>query len=81
MKHVLLALVLISCSACSGSEPETLVKGGYSEAEMANAIARAKSEVDTFIAILENGDGSDFAVKVPIRDGDETEHFWLTDLS
>ena len=34
-----------------------------------------------FIATLTSGAGSDFAVKVPIHDGDVTEHFWLTDIS
>lgn len=78
---LLLVLLLATCSACGGSKPETLIEGGYDEAQMANAIARAKSEVDAFIATFESGDGSDFSVKVPIRDGADTEHFWLTDIS
>ena len=81
MKQVLLILLLVACSACSNGKPDTLVEGGYNETEMADAIARAKSEVESFIVALESRDGSDFAVKVPIQDGDDTEHFWLTDLS
>lgn len=81
MKHWLVVLLVGICSACGGSEPETLVKAGYDEAEMAAAIARARSEIDTFVGTLESGGGSDFAVKVPIKDRGETEHFWLTDVT
>jgi len=44
------------------------------------AIARARSEVDVFIVELSKGNGTDFAVKAPIQDKEETEHFWLTDI-
>jgi uncharacterized protein YegJ (DUF2314 family) len=80
LPHLWLLLLLAVCSACD-QKPETLVEGGYDEAEMDAAIARARSEVDSFIAILEKGDGEDFGVKAPIEDGEETEHFWLTDVS
>lgn len=60
--------------------PETLVTGGYDEEEMSAAIARARQEVDTFIAALEKGEGSHFAVKVGIEDHGDTEHFWLSDV-
>jgi len=72
-----IALLLCSC----GRDPETLVRGGYDEKEMDAAIARARSEVDVFIVRLEKQDGSDFAVKAPIKDGDDVEHFWLTDVT
>lgn len=81
MKHVIVLLLIGICSACIGSEPDTLVTGGYDETEMATAIARVRSEVDTFIGALESRNGSDFAVKVPIAEGDETEHIWLTDVT
>lgn len=81
MKHALLVVLVMAISACGGGKPDTLVEGGYSEAEMASAIARARKEVDVFISTFESRDGSDFAVKVPIEDGDKTEHFWLTDIS
>ena len=45
------------------------------------AIARARSEVDAFIAELSNPTGTDHAVKAPIEDGDKTEHFWLSEVS
>ena len=71
-------LVLGICS-CSKS-PETLVKDGYDEQEMDAAIALARSEVDSFIGEMSKGNGTDFAVKVPIEDKGEIEHFWLTDI-
>jgi uncharacterized protein YegJ (DUF2314 family) len=81
-----LALFLAAiCAACGGGgggdEPNTLVAGGYDQQEMDAAIARARSEVDTFIATMTSGNGSDFAVKIPVEDDGETEHFWLTDIS
>jgi uncharacterized protein YegJ (DUF2314 family) len=73
------SLVLIICSC--NRDPETLVRDGYDEQEMETAIARARAEIDVFIAALEKGQGSDFAIKVPITDRGETEHFWLTDVT
>ena len=73
-----LCIASVTCS-CS-REPETLVSGGYDEQEMDAAIARARAEVDVFVTALEGVDGSDFAVKAPIQDRGETEHFWLTDV-
>ncbi len=58
----------------------TLVRGGYDQAEMDAAIAKARATVDTFIAEFEQGNGQNFSVKAPITDGEETEHFWLGQL-
>ena len=79
--HTALVVVflMVVCCACSKA-PETLVKGGYDEQEMEAAIARARSEVDSFIAEMSKGNGTDFAVKVPIEDKEEIEHFWLVDI-
>ncbi len=74
------AIVLAAACGCT-QRPETLVDSGYDEAEMDAAIARARSEVDEFIAEFEAGNGEDFSVKAPIEDGDKTEHFWLTDIT
>lgn len=63
------------------TKPETLVEGGYDEKEMDAAIARARSEVDKFIAELENPTGIDHAVKAPIEDNGQVEHFWLSNLT
>ncbi len=72
--------LIVALCACSKA-PETLVRGGYDEQEMEAAIARAQSEVDSFIAEMSKGNGTDFAVKVPIEDKDETEYFWLIDIT
>jgi uncharacterized protein YegJ (DUF2314 family) len=65
---------------CSG-KPETLVVGGYDEAEMIAATQRSINEVDSFIADLKSGRSENYAVKAPIEDGGETEHFWLTGVT
>src|SRR4030095_2447506 len=61
--HTTLAVVflILACCSCSKS-PETLVRGGYDEKEMDAAIARARNEVDSFIAEMSKGNGTDFAV-------------------
>ena len=50
------------------------------DAEMNAAISRARSEVDAAIKELQSGAVDSFAVKVPIKDRDQTEHFWLKDV-
>jgi len=80
-KRVLLLLLLLTLSGCStNNAPDTLIEGGYDEQEMDAAIARARSEIDSFIAEMSKGTGTDFSVKVAIEDKDETEHFWLKDI-
>jgi uncharacterized protein YegJ (DUF2314 family) len=74
-----LALLLMICSC--RQDPETLVRGGYDEQEMEAAIARARAEIEDFVIALEQNAGSDFAVKAPIKDRGQSEHFWLTDVS
>lgn len=73
----LVALTMVGCS----SKPETLVEGGYDQAEMAAAIERARSEVDDFIAELKRGNSDSYSVKAPIEEDGETEHFWLVDIT
>jgi len=53
------------------------------DAAMNKAISDARASVGEFITRFQNPsfDESDFAVKVPINDGKQTEHFWLGDLS
>ena len=75
----LLLFMILACCSCSKS-PDTLVTGKYDEQEMEAAIARARSEVDVFVGEMSKGNGTKFAVKAPIHDKDDTEHFWLTDI-
>jgi len=72
-----LAIASVGCS----SKPETLIEGGYDEAEMAAATQRAIDEVDAFIGELNAGRSESHAVKAPIEDAGETEHFWLTGVT
>jgi uncharacterized protein YegJ (DUF2314 family) len=74
---LVLTLLLIGCS----KTPETLVTEGYDEQQMEAAMARARAEVDVFLAALAEGNGEDFSVKAPITDENGTEHFWITDIS
>jgi uncharacterized protein YegJ (DUF2314 family) len=76
---VLWLISLVTCG-CGGSEPSTLFEGDYAEEEMSAAILRAQSEVEIFIQDLSSQAGTGHAVKVPIREGSEVEHFWLTDV-
>lgn len=85
MKRLLaIAFVVLPAWGCSQPKPEmpeTLVESGYDETEMDAAIARARSEVDSFISELANPTGTDHAVKVPIEDDGQIEHFWLSEVS
>ena len=84
MKHLLLLfLVGFCCWGCGkgGDQPDTLIDSGYDEQEMETAIARARKEVDRFITELSQPTGENHAVKVPITDSGETEHFWLINVS
>lgn len=80
-KRVLLLLLLLTLSGCTtNNASDSLIVGGYDEEEMDAAIARARSEIDSFIAEMSKGTGTDFSVKVGIEDKEETEHFWLKDI-
>lgn len=50
------------------------------DAAMAAAIARARARLDEFLALAANPPAgtSDFKLKVAVRDGEDTEHFWVT---
>ena len=85
---VFLPLLVFALAGCDTAPetldtttPETLHTSGYDEQEMDAAIARARAEVDAFIAELQQPTGEDHAVKAPINDGELTEHFWLGDLT
>ena len=82
LKWLAFVLLVVVCPSCNQREkPETLIESGYDQTEMDAAIERAQREVDTFITEMSSGNGEDFAVKAPIEDNGETEHFWLTDLT
>lgn len=50
--------------------------------EMLAAIAKARQTVDTFTVRLANPRrGDEYSVKVAVRDGEQVEHFWMTDVT
>ncbi|MDA0659320.1 MAG: hypothetical protein O2931_08630 [Planctomycetota bacterium] len=59
-------LTMLALAIGCSTSPDTLVRGGYDEAEMAVAIERALAEVDIFIADLQSGRSEDYAVKAPV---------------
>lgn len=75
-----LSILVIGSLGCD-SKPDTLVTGGYDEAEMDAAMQRAVNEVDRFIKALQAGGSEQYGVKVPIVDGENTEYFWMVDIS
>lgn len=80
MRGALVLFSLFLFATTASAEPNTLVTEGYDQKEMDEAIAKAKKSVDKFIKILESGEGEDFAVKAPIKDGEKVEHFWITNI-
>lgn len=60
-------------------DPDRTIKVSGSDAEMNAAMARARAEIDLAVAKLQAG-ADRFSVKVPVRDGGQTEYFWLSDV-
>jgi uncharacterized protein YegJ (DUF2314 family) len=71
-----LFLLIAGCS----KDPETLVRGGFDEAQMDAVIKRARGEVDEFLKVLATSNADSFSVKAPIKDENGTEHFWISDV-
>ena len=44
-------------------------------------MAEARKSLDHFRKVLDSGAGENHAVKVAIHDGEDTEHFWLIEVS
>jgi uncharacterized protein YegJ (DUF2314 family) len=80
-KSTVALLLVFALCGCSTSSHDTLIESGYDQQEMDAAIARARSEVDSFISELSKPTGTSHAVKAPIDDAGKTEHFWLTDVT
>jgi uncharacterized protein YegJ (DUF2314 family) len=53
----------------------------YDDKEMEAAVARAKSEVDTFIAELASPTGTEHEIKAPVEDKGEIEHLWISNVT
>ncbi|MFT3686779.1 MAG: DUF2314 domain-containing protein [Phycisphaerales bacterium] len=73
-------LWLRSSRTSSSSNNPNVSSFSKNDAAMNGAISKSRQNVQQFIAHLSHpGSGETaFAVKIPIRDGDTTEHFWLS---
>jgi uncharacterized protein YegJ (DUF2314 family) len=82
MKPVLALLVAVVLFAgCSKPKmPETLVSE-FDEAAMDAAIATAQRRVDEFLSVLQAGGADSYSVKAPVKDGENTEHFWVVNVT
>ncbi|POP47733.1 hypothetical protein CHU32_00895 [Superficieibacter electus] len=82
MKSILLTLSLLFFTTAGYCQLEDkVITEGYDQQEMSAAIAHARRETDTFIKMLNKHDADSYAVKAPITDGKDTEHFWLSNVS
>ena len=70
-------------AGCSDRAEDPVIEVEADDIEMNAAIAQARSTVDEFVERLENPKPTDegFSVKKKIEDGDNVEHFWLSDVS
>lgn len=81
MRRNVSPLLVLLCLVGCGSRSDAPITSGYDKQEMEAAIARARAEVDRFITELAQPTGTAHSVKAPIVDGENTEHFWLTDVT
>lgn len=77
---LLAALVWLPAGAESKRDENEVVLVDNDDAEMAAAIRQARAKLDEFLALAAKppAGSSDFKLKVMLRDGDDTEHFWVT---
>ena len=85
MRTVAISLTLIALlfAGCGGGSDDSVIGVEAHDEKMNAAIAHARSTVKDFVQRLQNPKSTDngFSVKKKIEDGDEVEHFWLTDIS
>lgn len=84
---VLVLAAMVSSPAFGESKPvqdrrdeSEVVLVDNDDAEMAAAIRQARARLDEFLALAANPPAgtSGFKLKVMVRDGEDTEHFWVT---
>jgi uncharacterized protein YegJ (DUF2314 family) len=85
MKRAVLVLLVVTLLivGCSDRSEDPVIEVEADDIEMNVAIAQARSTVDEFVEKLQNPKPTDegFSVKKMIEDGDDVEHFWLSDVS
>jgi uncharacterized protein YegJ (DUF2314 family) len=82
MRAATLALAFV-CSLASAQEKRDeneVVFAGESDPDMASAIRQARATLDEFLSIAASppANASGFKLKAMVKDGPETEHFWVT---
>lgn len=81
--YILAVVVVVILSGCGADSRDPAIEVKEDDAEMNIAIANARDSVEDFIQRLRNPMSKDegFSVKVMIEDGQEVEHFWLSNIS
>ena len=82
MRRVLLIVMLLASPALAQdrSRGDEVVFASTKDPEMVAAIKKARDTLDEFLALAARppANTSGFKLKVMIRDGADTEHFWVT---
>ena len=87
MKHairVMLSLILVSAPLAAGAQDSSegddkVVNVARDDPDMAAAIAQARASLDQFLALSDAPPAgtADYKLKVAVKDGDTSEHFWI----
>src|SRR5215208_4434837 len=82
MRRVLLILALLALPAVAQDkrDHDEVVFAGQKDPEMVAAIKKARETLDEFLAVAAKppANSSGFKLKVMVKDGRDTEHFWVT---
>ena len=87
MKHVIramLSLILVSAPIAVGAQSsqqgdDKVVNVAKDDPDMAAAIAQARASLDQFLALSDSPPAgtSEYKLKVEVKEGDNSEHFWI----
>ena len=79
-----LALALLLAAASAGTAAQQrdhneIIKVPNQDRDMAAAIAKARATLDDFLAVwkAKPPGATEFRLKVGVKDGEQTEHFWV----
>ena len=83
LNTLIILAVALSLAGCGGKSDDPVIGVEADDKEMNAAIVQAQSTVAEFVERLKNPGPKDdgFSVKKMVQDGEEVEHFWLTDIS
>jgi uncharacterized protein YegJ (DUF2314 family) len=81
--YFLLIAFILFWGGCTEQSEDTVVDVEASDQKMNAAMDHARETVNQFIERLRNPqpNDSEFGIKVKIQDGDNVEHFWVSDIS